>query len=141
MVVPYRRWPAAALLFHDMLRTAQELTVEDAHRLGIIDDLAPDIESLHAGAAALVRDLAGTIHPPPGGPVEVPAFTSLDPSVFHERGVSSEVTGIIEAAVLAAAAAPCLDDALEIGYAAFAASACTDAAREKVTAFVSRRKG
>jgi enoyl-CoA hydratase/3-hydroxyacyl-CoA dehydrogenase len=53
---------------------------------------------------------------------------------------SREVVGIIERAVRAAAAAPTLAAALEIGYQAFARSACTAAAREGITAFGERRK-
>ena len=141
MVVPYRRWPTAAPVFHDMLRTASKLSVEDAHQLGVIDELAPDIASLLIVAIARVRSMSGKVRPPPGNAVQVPPFPGLDPAAFDQNGVSSEVIDIIEAAVLNAAAAPRLDDALEIGYAAFGASACTDAARENITAFVSRGKG
>lgn len=141
MVVPYRRWPAAAPVFHDMLRTASKLTSEDAHRLGIIDDLAHDTDSLLDAALERVRGLTGSVHPPPGGPVEVPVFTRLDPATIEGNGVSTETIEIIESAVLEAAAAHRLEDALEIGYSAFAASACTDVAREKISAFVSRGKG
>ncbi len=141
MVIPYRRWPAAGSVFHDMLRTASILGVEDAHRLGIIDELAADSESLLVAAAARVRDLSGTVLPPPGEPVEVPPFTSLAQSTYDEKGLSHDAVDIIERAVLDAAAAPRLNEALEIGYSAFAASACTDTARENIIAFVSRGKG
>ena len=56
------------------------------------------------------------------------------------KAYSREVVGIIEDAVRAAAAAPTLCAALEIGYAAFARSACTAAAREGITAFGERRR-
>jgi len=46
------------------------------------------------------------------------------------------VTGIIEQAVRAAADAPTLAEALEVGYEAFGRSACTSAAREGISAFL-----
>ena len=47
--------------------------------------------------------------------------------------------GIIERAVRDAAAAPTLQAALEVGYRAFGAVACTAAAREGISAFEERR--
>jgi enoyl-CoA hydratase/3-hydroxyacyl-CoA dehydrogenase len=141
LVVPYRRWPAAAPTFHDMLRTGARITAEDAHREGIIDVVVPQAESLLEAAMALVGELVGEVASPPGGPVEVPPFSLLDPPVLEERGLSAEVVGIIEEAVVSAAAAPTLADALEIGYAAFAATASTSAARDGITTFLSRGKG
>ena len=52
---------------------------------------------------------------------------------------SAEVTRILDDAVQAAAAAPTLTDALEVGYAAFGASACTAAAQEGIRAFQEHR--
>jgi len=141
MVVPYRRWPAAAPILHDMLRTADKLTVEDAHELGIVDMLAADLVSLFENALTRVRELSGKIQRPMEGHIEIPPFTRLDRDVIDAKAVSEETVRIIESAVLKAAAAPRLNDALEIGYSAFAASACTDVARENITAFVSRGKG
>ena len=46
---------------------------------------------------------------------------------------------IIEVAILEAAAAPTFAAALVIGYKAFGRSACTEAAREGITAFKEKR--
>jgi enoyl-CoA hydratase/3-hydroxyacyl-CoA dehydrogenase len=54
--------------------------------------------------------------------------------------LSAEVIGIIGRAVAAAASATTLGAALEIGYQAFAATACTVAACEGIGAFQERRK-
>src|SRR5690606_16835208 len=72
MVVPYRRWPAAAAVFHEMLRRADKLKAGRAHELGIVDALADDPHSLVHEAAQRVRALAGRRMPIPDGPVEVP---------------------------------------------------------------------
>ena len=140
MVIPYRRWPSAAPVFHDMMRRATKLSAEEAHRLGIVGALV-DIESLIVSAVDMVRELAGEITPPPEGPVEIPPFPRLEPAMLAEEGLSPEVVDIIEAAIRDAATAEELHEALEIGYSAFAAAACTKAAREKITAFVSDGKG
>jgi enoyl-CoA hydratase/3-hydroxyacyl-CoA dehydrogenase len=50
------------------------------------------------------------------------------------------VLGLLEEAVRAAAAAPSWSEALEIGYRAFGASACTAAAREGIEAALAGRK-
>ncbi|MEE8406049.1 MAG: 3-hydroxyacyl-CoA dehydrogenase NAD-binding domain-containing protein [Acidimicrobiia bacterium] len=141
MVIPYRRWPSAAPVFHDMMRRGKKLSAREAHQLGIIGVLAIDTESLIVSAVDMVRELAGKIAPPPEGPVEIPPFPRLEPVTLAEEGLSSEVVDIIEAAISDAAMARELHEALEIGYSAFGAAACTKAAREKITAFVSGGKG
>ena len=64
MVIPYRRWPATAPVFHDMLRRATKLPAKEAHRLGIIDVLVADTESLVMSAVSRVQELAGKVAPP-----------------------------------------------------------------------------
>jgi len=135
MVVPYRRWPQAAGLFHGMLRRAERLDAAAAHAAGIVDELADDYAQLIGLAAARVRALAGKRRAPLDGAVAITPFDS-----GGARSYSREVAGIIEDAVRAAAAAPTLAAALEIGYAAFGRSACTAAAREGIAAFGERRR-
>jgi enoyl-CoA hydratase/3-hydroxyacyl-CoA dehydrogenase len=53
--------------------------------------------------------------------------------------LSAEVLHILDNAILEAAKAKSFADALEIGYRAFGASACTAAAREGIEAFLQRR--
>lgn len=135
MVVPYRRWPDAAATLHDMVCAAAELNAVDAHAVGIIDGLADDVESLMQLAVATVETLRGGIRPIPPGPVAVPPFGARPAA--RDGSLNPEVVGIIQDAVRDGAAAPTLEEALEVGYAAFGATACTGTAREKITAFVS----
>jgi enoyl-CoA hydratase/3-hydroxyacyl-CoA dehydrogenase len=132
MVVPYRRWPQAASLFHGMLRYAERIDAARAHEAGIIDHLTDDYASLIAKAVARVHALAGKPRRALDGPVSLAPF----PPASGKAKFSAEVIGIIEQAVRSAAAAPTLADALEIGYRAFGASACTTAAREGIAAFL-----
>jgi enoyl-CoA hydratase/3-hydroxyacyl-CoA dehydrogenase len=135
MVVPYRRWPQAAPLFHGMLRRAERLDVVQAHAAGIVAELADDYASLIRQAVARVHALAGKRRAALDAPVAIAPFDTAGAKAY-----SPEVVGIIEDAVRAAAAAPTLGAALEIGYGAFGRSACTAAAREGISAFGERRK-
>jgi enoyl-CoA hydratase/3-hydroxyacyl-CoA dehydrogenase len=137
MVVPYRRWPQAAALFHAMLRQAERIDAVRAQELGIISALADDYGGLVRSAAGLVHALAGKPRAALDRPVPIAPFTNTAPGT---QVLSHEVIGIVEEAVRTAAAAPTLAAALEIGYRAFGRSACTAAAREGITAFGERRK-
>jgi enoyl-CoA hydratase/3-hydroxyacyl-CoA dehydrogenase len=136
LVVPYRRWPQSSATFHDMVRLAKKVTAVEAAALGFVDRLAPDIESLISLAIAQVHALAGDVMSIPNGPVELPPFAEPDASIWVENGLSREVVDIIENAIRDAAAASTLGEALELGYRAFGATACTEAARDRITAFV-----
>jgi len=134
LVVPYRRWPQAAETFHAMLRRAERLGAARAQELGIVDELADDHATLAARAVARVHALAGRRNALAEGAIAIPAFAPGDASAAGGRLLSREVLAILEAAVRDAAAAPSLAEALEIGYRAFGASACTAAAREGIEA-------
>ena len=62
MVIPYRRWPAAAATFHTMLLKAEKMTAAQALDLGIIDKLGDNHAALLPGAVQLVRELADKPH-------------------------------------------------------------------------------
>ncbi len=64
MVVPYRRWPAAAAVFHGMLARAERLSAKRAHELGIVDELADGFDALMRQAVARVHALVGRLRPP-----------------------------------------------------------------------------
>ncbi len=136
LVVPYRRWPAAAPVFHRMIREGEELAAGEAGRLGIVDALAPEHASLCRAAVARVHELVGKVEAIPDGPVDVVGFEDVPQPILDEGSLDEEVIALIEGAILKAAAAATLTAALEVGYAAFGATACTDAARERITAFV-----
>ena len=139
MVVPYRRWPAAAAVFHGMLARAERLGAAQAHELGVVGDLADDFDALIELALARVHALAGRVHPLAAGPRDVPAFAPGTPRSADGRPLSAGMVGLIAAAVRDAAAATSLPAALEIGYRAFGAAACTAAAREGIAAFLEHR--
>jgi len=139
MVVPYRRWPKAAKAFHDMLRRADRMSAATAHEFGIVDELADGIPSLIRAAVARVRALSGHLARPVDRPVSIEAPQPVEPVAANGQRLSATVLRIIDKAICDGAAAPTFNAALEIGYRAFAASACTPAAREGIDAFLQRR--
>ena len=140
MVVPYRRWPRAANVFHGMLVRAERLKAAQALELGVVDTLADDADALLRAALERVRALAGRVERIADAPVAVPAFDGGPARAAGGRALSARVVALIEAAVRDAAAAPSLAAALDIGYRAFGATACTAAAREGIDAFLARRE-
>ena len=139
MVVPYRRWPKASSAFHAMLRQARKLDATQALELGILDAVADDHQSLMQQAVSLVRQLVIAPRHIPEQPVSLAALSEIEAESTDGQALSREVLGIMERAIEQAAAAKSLSDALETGYAAFGASACTAAAREGIDAFLKRR--
>lgn len=140
LVVPYRRWPETAEVFHDMLRLGTRLDARRAHEIGMIVALAGPGDDLIALAVARAEALAGALPVRIDRPVEIPTPTALEDVAAGNRPLSREVVGIIERAIVEAAKAESLAEALEIGYAAFGASACTAAAREGIAAFLGKRR-
>ncbi len=140
MVVPYRRWPGAATIFHGMLRQAEKLTAARAHELGIVAALVDEPHELVTVAVRQVRSLAGLPGNLARGPVALPALEPIAPATANGMALSATAIALMEDAIRGAAAASTLASALEVGYRAFGASACTAAAREGISAFVERRR-
>ena len=138
MVVPYRRWPLAATVFHGMLTRAERLTAVRAHELGMVSALADGYTDLVAQAIAQVHALSGQSAASRDGALAVPAFARAPAK--GGRPLSAAVTSLIENAVSEAARASSFTEALEVGYHAFGAAACTAAAREGIDAFLARRE-
>jgi enoyl-CoA hydratase/3-hydroxyacyl-CoA dehydrogenase len=139
MVVPYRRWPAAAATFHAMMRRAEPVSAETAHELGVVDALSDDYATMIESAIARVHALTGRLQAPREGAIVIDPPLPADAVAFNGQKLSVEVTRILERAIVEAAAAPAFNAALEIGYRAFGLSACTAAAREGIEAFLERR--
>jgi enoyl-CoA hydratase/3-hydroxyacyl-CoA dehydrogenase len=83
--------------------------------------------------------LIDRVEPPADAPIAVAHFGPIEPIAASGQRLSAEIVAILERAILEAAAAPTFAAALEIGYRAFGASACTAAAREGINAFQQRR--
>ena len=138
LTVPYRRWPEAAAVFHDMLRLGRKLKAEDAHEMGILDGLSDDMSGLVPLALARVRQLSGKVTRIPDGRCEIAAPSPVEPRNKHEESLPADTQAIIEEAIVACAAAETFGQAIELGYLAFGDTACTDSAHTRINAFLGR---
>lgn len=139
MVVPFRRWPAAAEHFAAMLRQARRMDAATAHKLGVVDTLARDYPDLIAKAIEHVNALIGRPRANLDPPVTLVPLPPANPVTESGQPLSREIIAIMDRAIVEAAAAASFDASLEIGYRAFGASACASAAREGIEAFLERR--
>jgi enoyl-CoA hydratase/3-hydroxyacyl-CoA dehydrogenase len=139
MVVPYRRWPDAAPIFHEMVLQARRLKAQEAHAMGMLTELVEDQGQLVPAAVDVIRKIKIPGKHIGDGPVTIASIPDYKNESMNGRLLSRAVMAIIRHAVTAAAASSTYTEALEIGYTAFGDSACTAAAREGITAFLERR--
>ncbi|MCW9046297.1 MAG: enoyl-CoA hydratase/isomerase family protein, partial [Alphaproteobacteria bacterium] len=140
MVVPYRRWPAAADTFHGMLLKAEKLKAKQALEIGMLEKLVDSQDDLIPEAVKMVKAMTATGDHIAAAPVTISSVPAGITESVAGQVLSQDIIKIITKAVNAAAAAGSLNEALEIGYAAFGDSACTDAAKEGISSFMERRK-
>jgi len=76
----------------------------------------------------------------PDGKIEIPEFSIPDPPAAGKQVLSKEAVAITMKTIKAGAAAATFAEALEIGYKGSAEIACTDAAKEGITAFLEKRR-
>ena len=87
-----------------------------------------------------VHNIAGNITRISEGKVDIPEISIPDNPMAGKLPLSKEAISIIVKTVKAGAAANSLSGALEIGYQGSAEIACTDAAKEGISAFLQKRK-
>jgi enoyl-CoA hydratase/3-hydroxyacyl-CoA dehydrogenase len=106
----------------------------------MVSKVAEDIPELIKEAVQEVKRLQGKITRIPDGKVEIPDFTLPEPPVAGKLPLSREVIAITVKTIQAGAAADTFAEALERGYQGNAEVACTDSAREGITAFLEKRR-
>jgi enoyl-CoA hydratase/3-hydroxyacyl-CoA dehydrogenase len=139
-IVPYRRWPRGAKLFHEMICLARRMKVREAQEIGMVNRVAEDYEGLIKEAVEEVKGLHGKIPRLAEGKVDIPELVIPAEPMAGKQPLSKEVVSVIARIVREGAAAETLDEALEIGYQGFGETACTDAAKEGISAFLEKRK-
>jgi enoyl-CoA hydratase/3-hydroxyacyl-CoA dehydrogenase len=140
LVVPYRRWPQSSPVFHDMLRLGIRLTAEKAESLGVVASRTDDYHSLIQVAVEELRQMKGKIHEIPDNSVRISPLLPVKNPMAGDLRLSETVVGIIAEAIQSAAEAGSFEEALEIGYKAFGKVACTQAAKEGISAFMEKRQ-
>jgi len=139
VVVPYRRWPPSARVFHDMIRFGDRLSAEKALEIGVVSRLSNNYAELISSALQEVKGLTGKVEHIPDGAVEIAEMEPVEKPMAGKLPLSKEVVDIISKAIGEAARAPTFEEALELSYKAFGQVACTEAAKEGISAFLEKR--
>ncbi|MFC1581000.1 enoyl-CoA hydratase/isomerase family protein, partial [Thermodesulfobacteriota bacterium] len=139
-VFPYRKWPQGAALFNDMICLAKGINAREAADIGMVGQISETyLDMIHAAVEEVSR-LVGKVTGIPEGPVDIPDYQIPQEPKAGKLSLSKEAVSIAFKTVQSAAAAESLSEALEINYQGSGESACTEAAKEGVTAFLEKRK-
>ena len=139
-IVPYRKWPQGAPIFNEMICLARRLSAKEAYDIGMLASVSDNYSDMIKDALKEVHNLANNITRIPEGKVDIPEMSVPDNPMAGKLPLSKEAISIMAKTVKAGAAADSLSEALEIGYQGSAEIACTDAAKEGISAFLEKRK-
>ncbi len=139
-VVPYRKWPKAGELFHEMICLGRPVSARRALEVGMIAKISEDCPALIRDAVNQVLRLQGKINRISEGKVDIPEVKLPSNPMAGDLPLSKEAVTLTAGTIRAAAAAESLSAALEAGYRGFGEIACTEAAREGISAFLGKRR-
>ncbi|TET53909.1 MAG: 3-hydroxyacyl-CoA dehydrogenase/enoyl-CoA hydratase family protein [Desulfobacteraceae bacterium] len=139
-IVPYRKWPQGAKLFHEMISLARRITAKEAVDIGMVAKITEDYSEMIKEAVQEVKNMQGKIQRIHEGKLDIPEVPIPDQPMAGKLALSKEAISIIAKTIKNGAAADTFADALEIGYQGSAEIACTDAAKEGISAFLEKRK-
>jgi len=139
-VVPYRKWPQGAELFHEMLCLARPVSAREAEKIGMVHRVVGDVTELMQAAVEEVMAFQSHIPEILEGPVTIPEVVIPDPPMAGKLPLSKEAVTITARTIKEGAAARSFPEALECGYLGFGDIARTDAAREGISSFLEKRK-
>lgn len=138
-VVPYRKWPQGAEVFHDMICLGRPLKAAEAAEINMVSQIVDDVPSLISAAVETVNDLQDKVNPILEGKVDIPDINIPAEPKAGKQTLSKEAVSLTVKVIQESAAAENFNEALEIGYKGFGEIACTDAAKEGISAFLERR--
>ena len=139
-VVPYRKWPQGAAIFHEMICFGKPLKAKEAAEIGMVAKLASDHQGLIEAAIEQIDSLQGKVTGIPQGKVDIPELNIPEEPMAGRQLLSKEAVTIAAQTIQKGVATEDLAEALEVGYRGFGEIACTDAAQEGISAFLERRK-
>jgi enoyl-CoA hydratase/3-hydroxyacyl-CoA dehydrogenase len=139
-IVPYRKWPNGAALFHEMICLGRPIKAKEAAEIGMVTRIVDDYSELIKAAVEEVTNLQGKVKRISDAKVDIPEITIPDEPMAGKQPLSKEAVSIVLKTVKDGAAADSFAEALEIGYKGFGEIACTDAAKEGISAFLEKRK-
>ena len=123
-----------------MICFGKPLKANEAAGIGMVAHLAPDHQGLIQAALDEVDKLQGNVTGIPAGKVDIPDLNIPDEPMAGRQALSKEAVAITARTIQQGASTEDLAEALEIGYRGFGEIACTDAAKEGISAFLERRK-
>jgi len=109
--------------------------------MGMVTKIAGDYSELIMESIKEVKNLQGTIKRIPDLSVDIPEIIIPDEPMSGKLALSKEAVSIAVKTIKDGAAADNFIEALEIGYKGFAEIACTDAAKEGISAFLEKKEG
>jgi len=139
-IVPYRKWPQSAEMFHEMICFARRINAREAADMGMVAKITDDYSEMIREAVQEVKNLKGKIKRIPDGKIDIPEISIPEQPMAGKLPLSKEAISIIAKTIKAGAASDIFADALEIGYQGSGEIACTDAAKEGISAFLEKRK-
>lgn len=139
-VVPYRRWPQGAELFHDMICFAKPIKAQEAKDMGMVAKIVDETSDLISAAIDEVHKLQGNITRIPDEKIDIHEIKIPEEPTAGKQPLSREAVSIAVRTIKDGAAAESFADALEIAYRGFGEIACTDAAKEGISAFLEKRR-
>jgi len=139
-VVPYRKWPQGASVFHEMICLGRPITAKEASDIGMVRKTADNYSQLIQTAVREVKNLKGKIDTIPEGTVNIGEITIPAEPMAGKQLLSREAVSIAAKTIKEGAAAKDLSEALEICYNGFGDIACTEAAKEGISAFLEKRR-
>lgn len=139
--VPYRKWPEGGELFNDMIILGKPISAFQATEIGMVDQLVEgEYLDLIDAAIEAVEKMEGRPSAIAENPVTIPEPMVPDHDQLATLNLSPEAVAVTIRAIKASAAAESFSQALEAGYKGFGEIACTEAAKEGISAFLERRK-
>ena len=139
-IVPYRKWPDGAALFNEMICFGRPIKAKDAAEIGMVTRIVDDYSELIKAAVEEVKNLQGKVKRISDAKMDIPEITIPDEPMAGKQPLSKEAVSIALKTVKDGVAADSFAEALEIGYKGFGEIACTDAAKEGISAFLEKRK-
>ncbi|MBC8247978.1 MAG: enoyl-CoA hydratase/isomerase family protein [Deltaproteobacteria bacterium] len=139
-IIPYRKWPQGAFVFHEMITRGKPLFAKEATDIGMINRIGENYIDLIQQAVLAVKKLKGNLVPISEHQVVLTEIVLPEPSATGQLTLSPEAVSITAQTIRAGAACNRLADALEAGYNGFGDIACTEAAKEGISAFLEKRK-
>lgn len=138
-IIPYRRWPQGAELFNEMICFAKAIDAKTAAETGMISFLADDYSQLIKKAVERVHGLQGGLVKEYQEKINIPEIIIPEKPMANKQQLSKEAITITVNTIKLGAAVDNLQEALEIGYQGFGEIACSDAAKEGISAFLENR--